>query len=85
MTEPANEDAAAGGARPPLKVRLLIVWRAVKHANHRNVARAAIGSHLVYYSLCFIEAHGTYGIAAGFCGLMLLIETILGNSSEGDS
>lgn len=83
MTEPANEGAPPV-ARPPLKVRVLMVWRTFKHANHRNVARAAIGGHFVYYALCFVEAHGSYGIAAGFCGVMLLIETLLGNSGEGD-
>lgn len=71
--------------REPLKVRITLFLRGVKHANHRLVARVAIGSHLVYYTLCFIEAHGSYGYAAGFCGLLLLIETLMGDDKDGQS
>lgn len=65
-----------------LRAQLRELIKHFRHTNHRMVARLAIGGHLTYYSLCFIEAHGNYGYAAGFCGFILLIECLIGKDDE---
>lgn len=61
-----------------LRARLRRYWHRLRGSNHRAVARAAVGGHLAYYSLVFVESHGFYGWAAGFCGIILVIEALLG-------
>lgn len=56
---------------------------ALGHSKHKAVARAAIASHFVYYVMVFIEAHGSYGIAAGVCGVILVVEVVLGQDKNG--
>lgn len=75
----ANDDDAG---RQRLRNRLRTIWHHVRKANHRTVARAAVAAHLSYYSLVFVEAHGWYGTAGGICGIVLLIEVILGHGNN---
>lgn len=77
MNEPPENES--------LRQRLRMFWLHFRRANHRRVARAAIGGHLVYYSLCFVEAHGSYGYAAGFCGVLLVLEVVMGGNDENES
>lgn len=57
-------------------------WKRLRAAEHRTVARAAVGGHLVYYGLVAIESHGLYGKAALFCGVILIVEIALGSGGE---
>lgn len=72
-----------------VRVRVHLVCRRVKHAwhrlrnrDHRKVARIATVSHLSYYGLVFWESHGLYGKAALICGVILVVESVLGGGSH---
>lgn len=60
----------------------LVAFRKALHRiEHRLVARVALLSHLSYYGLVSVEAHGTYRYAAGVVGLILIIEAFAGDAS----
>lgn len=70
-----------------IRVRLHLVCRRVKHAwqhlrhrDHRRIAKAATASHLAYFGLVYVESHGLYGKAALVCGVLLVIEAVLGDN-----
>lgn len=56
--------------------------RHIRHEKHKAVARMAVGAHFTYYVMVFMEAHGHYGYAAGVCGVILVIEVILGQDKD---
>lgn len=63
--------------------RVRIMWHTIRHRhNHRTLGRAAIAGHLTYYGLVFVESHGLYGKAALFCGVILVIEAVLGDHRD---
>lgn len=75
----ANDEVEAKARLPD---RLRRFWHYLRNANHRNVARAAVAAHLSYYSLVFVEAHGWYGYAGGLCGIVLLVEVLIGHDDK---
>lgn len=54
----------------------------LRQREHRMVGKVAIASHLSYYGLVYIESHGMYGKAALVCGIILLVEVVVGGGHE---
>lgn len=48
-------------------------------AEHRVIGKVALGSHLSYYGLVYMEAHGTYRYAAGVVGVLMVLEALAGH------
>lgn len=65
-----------------LRRNFLRAWQRIRHKEHKRVGKAAVASHLVYYGLVAVEAHGMYGKAALVCGVILLVEVVIGGSNE---
>ena len=66
------------------KERLLLALKLAHRVEHKVVAKAAIFGHLTYYGLVSFEAHRkTYAIVAGFIGVVMLLETVLGEPPTG--
>lgn len=71
------------------RVRFHLLRRNLTHAlhhlrksDHRKVGKVATASHLAYYGLVFAESHGMYGKAALVCGVILIIEVVLGGPHD---
>lgn len=61
-----------------LKHRIRLVWMRIRRSEHRAVGKIAVAGHLTYYGLVFVESHGLYGKAALACGVILLVEIVIG-------
>lgn len=61
---------------------LRLAWMRVRRREHRAVGKIAVAGHLTYYGLVFVESHGMYGKAALVCGVVLLIEVVIGGRHE---
>jgi len=57
-------------------------WLRIRHREHKMVAKVAVVGHLSYYGLVFVESHGMYGKAALVCGVVLLVEVVLGGGHD---
>lgn len=68
------------GKRKRILVLLRRVRKLAHNAEHKVIARAAIGTHLTYYGLVTWEAHGTYRWAALAVGIIMIIEIVLPHS-----
>lgn len=67
------------------KERFLLAIKLAHKVEHKLVAKAAIYGHLTYYGLVSFEAHGkTYAVVAGFIGVVMLLETLIGEPPGGD-
>jgi hypothetical protein len=51
---------------------------AIHKIPHTVMVKLTIGSHIAYYGLVAIEAHGNYKYAAFLCGIFICIEALSG-------
>jgi hypothetical protein len=67
-------------SRHKLQVLILRLRRCMHRAEHKYAARVALWSHLSYYVLVTMEAHGNYRYAAGAVALVVVYEAFVGHS-----
>lgn len=61
-----------------LQTIVLRIRRCLHRAEHKTVARVTLWSHLSYYVLVTLEAHGNYRYAAGAVAIVVIYEAVLG-------
>jgi hypothetical protein len=54
----------------------------LQHRTHRAFIRVTAFSHLAYYGLVSVEAHGHYRYAAGVLGVLLIVEAFTGSADN---
>lgn len=53
---------------------------AMRH--HKTTGRAVFSTHIIYYGLVSVEAHGNYKFAAAACACLLIWEGLAGKGGE---